>query len=267
MRWRRLLVFLTIMCFGASLTLAQNAQEAPKKMKLWEKIAEATIDIKMSRPSFDLPPEVHFSPMYRSGGVQVADITPPIPKNWLNTISIGGNVHPLPLPILNNLSVGYAMDFHPGWSNNFREGDFLSRARYANGEDAFTYTRLSGFGRSQTFRAAYADIPLLKSLGGDIFGIYIDIGPKYTKYSSIEVTQGYDTFNEDRVYRTSSATGKSVGGSLIVKFAYRDEKGRGRFAVRLGVDYEKGHFEFPDFPGRRPFSMLSLGFFGLELGF
>jgi hypothetical protein len=269
MRLRKLFTFLTMLGFGASLALGQNTQEPAKKKKLWPQIVEGTVDINMSRPNFDFPPEVYFSPMYRWGGQQVAAIVPPIPANWLNTLTLGVNVHPLPTRFLNNLTVGYAVNFHFGFQNSFRDGSFLSRAEYANGENAFTYARLSGFGKAQTFRAAYSGIPIWKSKDkdADTNGIYLEIGPKYTTYSNVEVTQGYDTFNEDVVYRKSLAKGRSLGGSLIVKLAHDMKDSRGHFAVRLGVEYEQGYLEFRDFPGHRPFSMLSLGFFGIELGF
>lgn len=279
MMHQKIAVLLAFLCLGAvnfctGQTDEDKGQPKEPKHGYWRniRIIEGFIDIKLSKTDFNFPPDVYFSPMYRWGGQQVAGIVPPLPRNWLNTIGLGVNVHPLPLKFLNGIIVGYTFNKQFGYQNDFRDGKFLSRAQYANGENAFTYVRLSGFGPTSTFRFAYS-IPLWRDKnntglwGDDYSHVFLELGPKYSEYYNLEVTQGHDTFNEDVVYRRTSGKGHTLGGYAIVKFLLSGEKGRARAGLRLGVEYEKGSFTFHNFPGKQPFSMLSINFFGLEIGF
>lgn len=258
--WHRIIV----LSFLAGVCLAQQTtsdKDAPRKY--WRNISfgEVFVDVKGSRPTFVFPQEVYFSPMYRWPNQQVADIDPPIKARFLMSLGVGVNVHPLPFPFLNNILCGVTISPRFPDKNDFRTGPFLSRARFANGENAFTYARMSAFSAPQTFRAGYS-IPLGVEEGE---GFELEIGPQYSFYRKVEITQGYDTWDQDVVYRVSSGKGQARGGYAVFKIGLREENGVW-FRVRFGVEYERGSLSFPAFPGKRPFGTFSFTIFGFEFG-
>lgn len=248
---------LTLWLFGefCGICFAQWAEQ--KERKNWPTAVEIFANYKFNRPIIDYPSDLFFTPAYRAGQGQVAAVVPPFGSNWAGDMSLGLNVRPFPRFFLNNVVAGFDENFSI-LDNGFRGGKLWNRAQFANGEDAFTYTRVSKYGPFPDFRVGYS-IPLSRDENGEAL---IEIGGKYTLLHGIEVTQGYDTFDRDEVYRKTLGNGRARGGYACFKIGIPKE-----FRVRFGIEYEKGSVQFQGFAGKRSFSQLTIGIIGVERSF
>lgn len=163
-------------------------------------------------------------------------------SDWAAAGSIGMALRPLPTMVLRRLGIGYRLLFTQR-HNSFRGGKFSTRLPYSSFicgsgsfgfrqcEEAYTYTRISRLAATSELRLTY-HFPFLPRCGADK-NVAIEVGAKRT-FQSFSVTQGWDRYDKDQVYRTTALKPKGWGGIFAVSFGENVGKAR----VRLGVDVD-----------------------------
>jgi hypothetical protein len=167
--------------------------------------------------------------------------------------SAGVKLRPIRVKYLYPLAFGLTRTYF-SVNNNFREGTLMARLPYQYFicgriagvlpvcEEAYTYARVSRFGPRNQFNIRYQFLALPRNQPDKQF--FLEIGG-HKSLSRVGVTQGWDRYNKDEVWRTSNGKTSSWGGSFGIGIG-DDPTVYGKFAIEV----ERSRIVFPGLPAR-----------------
>lgn len=257
----RFIIFFAILIFvTADLSAQDQPQKTGDQFPLKPKMFSFSAALEYQRFNFGFPDSLIFTPTHPN---DVDVFRPPrsqampIPAGFLQSGSVGMTVRPLRAKYLYPLGLGVKKTFSFPGQNSFRDGGLMNRLLYQyfiGGEEAYTYARVSHLGSTQ-FNATYQFLGLPKDQPDKIF--YLEIGAKRS-FSKVDVTQGWDRYNRDEVWRVNNYRIRSWGGTLGIGFG--DYKS---FKMKIALEIERAQMNFSGLPARH-FWILGI-VYGIEI--